>query len=145
VGLILASVNVSMGVFYAVLDWYWLVLWFSFLGVCLVFYGFLEVVNFLNYSDDVAKDTKLNEFDTTSNYSNISLAESMHKVGQQESSFCDKRIDQPANRYVPSNNVSSGHSFARVNNISQSNLQKLNKYQNSRENLVNTINLKYYL
>jgi len=44
-----------------------------------------------------------------------------------------------------SNNVNSSYSFSKVNNISQSNLQKLNKYQNSRENLVNTINLKYYL
>lgn len=43
------------------------------------------------------------------------------------------------------NNQNAAHGFAKVNNISTSNLQKLNRYQNSRENLVSSINLKYYL
>lgn len=159
IGLILATINISLGVFYAVLEWYWLVIWFSFLGICVLLYGFLEVVNFLNYSDQVAKDTKMSEFDTTSNYSNISLGSSVNKMKEsnfsnnpqasrymrpQEKQMTEKQL---MNASVPStaNSVNSRHSFAKVNNISHTNLQKLNKYQNSRENLVNTINLKYYL
>ena len=42
-------------------------------------------------------------------------------------------------------NLNGPHNFSKVNNISTSNLQKLNRYQNSRENLVSSINLKYYL
>jgi hypothetical protein len=188
IGLILGAINISLGLFYAVLDWYWLVVWFIGLGVCVVLYGFLEVINFLNYSEDVNKDTKMKELtDADSlNYSNISLSrESLHKAApvktpsqtqysQQASPSAAPAVpSQPPQgipqRYVqhlhqgqsnqraesrqtgttslnqPSTNVNSSYSFGKVNNISQSNLNKLNKYQNSRENLVNTINLKYYL
>lgn len=177
IGLILGAINISMGLFYAVLAWYWLVLWFVFLGVCTVLYGFLEVVNFLNYSEDVNKDTKMKDLDSESlNYSNLSASrESLsHMAKQAESQFGQASPLPPPPPPVPSqppqgsipqryvqqtrqpvfnseamngnaNGNGSGYSFGKVNNISQSNLHKLNKYQNSRENLVNTINLKYYL
>lgn len=190
IGLILGAINISMGLFYAVFAWYWLVLWFLFLGTCTVLYGFLEVVNFLNYSENVNKDTKMKDLDSESlNYSNLSVSrESLsHKAKQAESQFGQaspppppvpsqapqgsipqRYVQQPKPQPQPQpqqeqkqqsrqpafnseaingngNGNGSGYSFGKVNNISQSNLHKLNKYQNSRENLVNSINLKYYL
>ncbi|CAF0715064.1 unnamed protein product [Brachionus calyciflorus] len=39
----LAIVNISLGVFYAVLEWYWIVVWFTFLGANIFLYIVLEI------------------------------------------------------------------------------------------------------
>ena len=77
IGLVLGVVNISMGIFYAVFEWYWIVVWFSLLGINLIGYGCLEVVNFLNYSADVDKNHKMNEYESQSNYSHLSLNSTM--------------------------------------------------------------------
>lgn len=41
--IILASINISLGVFYAVLEWFWLLAWFLYLGSNFFFYIVLEI------------------------------------------------------------------------------------------------------
>ena len=143
IGMIVSVVNMSLGVFLAVMQWFWVLVWFVYFGVNFLLYCLLEMARFLNYSEDLAKSAKSDQFDNESNYSNISASASTANV--KESKFeGHKPAEASQTRYVKPNEQKA-FNLASKSTKSFSNIQKNQNYQNSRENLVNSINLKYYL
>ena len=100
IGMVVSVVNMSLGVFLAVLQWFWVLVWFVYLGVNFLLYCLLEMARFLNYSEDLAKSAKSDQFDNESNYSNISASASTANVKESmfegnkppETSNCDSKL-----------------------------------------------------
>lgn len=45
--ILLGTVNISLGVLYAVFEWYWLVIWFCYLAIVICVYALVETQNYL--------------------------------------------------------------------------------------------------
>ena len=63
--ILLAIINMSLGVFYAVFDWYWILIWFCYLGAFVIVYLLFEAnIYFSKTSDTLSKSvTSKNEQD----------------------------------------------------------------------------------
>ena len=93
--ILFAAINISLGIFYAVLHWLWIIVWFGFLGASLLIYIAMETKLYMNYSKTITErvlnnnqyDSNLNLNESKTNLSLNSrhnLTESRYSISNQQ-------------------------------------------------------------
>jgi hypothetical protein len=106
--LILAAVNISLGVLYAVFDWYWVLIWFCILGFCLGVFILIETRNYMHsiqmkqkLKKALGEDDDENQFNAD-NISKTGSTQHLTSTSMNSSRMRDDISMEPL-RYTPSN------------------------------------------
>lgn len=131
--LIFACLNISLGVFLAVLEWYWVLAWFFILGLNIALYICLEANKYF---------TKLNN-DKTKNRDqrgNLYNKETLARRGQPSA---DTRSIASSSHYGHREDISMD--YLDMNKSNKQLVSDLTSYSNNNSSRISTINVDYSL
>ncbi len=114
--LMLAAVNISLGVLYAVFDWYWVLIWFCILGFCLGVFILIETRNYMHgirlkqkLKKALGDDVDDNQFNAD-NISKTGSTQHLTSTSMNSSSRMRDDISMEPLRYTP--NTIGNHKLA---------------------------------
>lgn len=139
----LASVNISMGIFYAVLEWYWVIVWFTYLGANFFLYLVLEISKYNKQTSSIK--TKQENDDSESDDDDFTLSKAS-STQQLKPNGNDEQIRMEPFRYTQPNRKSINQK--RVNQTSlndsiNSGLSNESRNRPDRLNYSQKINVSY--
>jgi hypothetical protein len=139
--LFFAVFNISLGVFYAVLHWVWILAWFIFLIANIIIYIGIETKTYMDYSKSISDNCQVINNNNNSNAyddDNINLNESRTnlslKSNLNESAYSFQQ------KHVRESSFTTINSFthsAKLNNLNSQ--SKINSYSNHSRELSNSI------
>jgi hypothetical protein len=117
----------SLGVFYAVFEWFWILIWFSYLGFFIIIYALLESKDFFKDADESSKsesddgnfDMKKSESTQQLRHSNSYIEDRIY--GTSSSNMNNNANNFPLKQFSSSSPLSI--SKARINSTSISTLE----------------------
>jgi hypothetical protein len=152
--ILFAAINISLGVFYAVFHWVWILTWFAFLGASVLVYIGIETKLYMNYSKNITGNSSVlnnNDYDDNINLneskanlsiasSNQNLSEHNYSISHQttirqndrESSFTTLNSLNPSSKPIQFSPNSAKHinfnSSIKQNSFSPSSASRLSDY-----------------
>lgn len=133
--IVLASINISLGIFYAVFEWFWVLAWFVYLGVVLLFYLVLEIrkdnkkqaeINNKIFDDesDSEKELSKTKSESTQHLKEIPIKE---KIKIQPLRYSNSKATNLLTKYQESSFLNSKHfQNTETKNTSLFNSSKIN-------------------
>ena len=92
--IVFAAINISLGVFYAVFSWVWILTWFVFLGSSILVYIGIETKLYMNYSKNITENSSVlnnNDYDDNINLNesktNLSIGSSHQNLSEHNYSI----------------------------------------------------------
>lgn len=154
--ILFAAINISLGVFYAVLHWVWILVWFCFLVASILVYIGIETKIYLNYSKNITQHTvpHTNEYDDNINLNesrtNLSVSSRHTHLSESKYSLSYTIAHQPSSKHDKESSFTTINSFSpqiKLSPFDQNSYEKslknekkiLNKIQN-RSNEMHSMN-----
>jgi hypothetical protein len=140
--LFFAVFNISLGVFYAVLHWVWILAWFIFLVASIIIYIGIETKTYMDYSKSISENCRIINNNNNNNSNayddNINLNESRTNLSLRsnlnESAYS---FQQKHDRESSFTTINSFTHSAKLNNLNSQ--SKINSYSNHSRELSNSI------